>query len=234
MGVLNAAEIGAQALILAGNLTTTEQPDTRTIVCMNWALDHIASPRVYRHRELQTTSTQTITGGTELYNTKGGSTPETLAVDSVVLYDTNSVGNRHRLIKMRDRDAFEESGVVTSGGLPQFYALWGATQLELLPEPSTAYTGWTLLVRRIQKPTYFTLNVAALRTTETTPFGREWDEAVCLATAWRILRSRWELVRAAEMRAELGLLINETAERLNVEAEDNDYGPPVVVSEAMP
>ncbi len=233
MGTMTASAMGEQVRQNLGNRTTSSgdlPTDVNIVVWLNWSLLHIASPKVYRHRELQVTTTLALATNTSLYTI---GTPETLGIHSVVIRNPSNVTDRSRLTPMRDREAFEISGV-NSSSRPTHYSLYGATQIEVLPAPSSGYNAWNLYVRRQVTPTLFTLDGSSLlKTTETSPLHTVFDEALVEGATWRGWRflEQWE--RANQAKTETGQLINEITERIGLDAEDTDFGPNVVVSEVM-
>lgn len=230
MGTMTGPEIATLVRGNLGNRSSTDVPDATLLWFVNWTLLHLASPRVYRHRELQETRSTTLVTGTALYNIVASGSPA-LAVDSVVIAHPTDSHRRRRLDPMRDRDAFDISGVMTASE-PQWYAKWGETQIELLPAPGSTYNAWNLHIRYLAPPTLFVVGDMGSGTT-TTPYSPLWDEVVVQGATWRGWRWLREWERAEQAKGEFGQLINETASRVDVEAEDNDFGPPLVLAGAM-
>lgn len=232
MGTMTGAEFYTELKAGLGQQTTTSLPAANAVWMLNWTLDHLASPRIYRHPELQETTSQTLVTGTALYNIVGGSSGETIALNSVVIAHPTDTYRRRRLRRLRDRDAFEESGRRPAQE-PLFYAQWGSSQIEVLPAPSSNENGWSLFIRRIKAPAKWTsANLTA--GSVVSPYATCWDEAILQGALWRGWRwlTNWE--RAEQAKGEFGQLVNEIAERQRVEAEDDDFGPDMVVDEVMP
>lgn len=231
MGTMTGVEMYAALLANLGNRSSTDIPAATALPWFNWTIDHVASPRIYRHRELEQTTTQALATGTGAYTIAAATGVLTLAVDSVVIYDPNNVLRRIRLRPLRSRDAHEQSGRYPSSE-PYWYSWWGSTQIELLPAPDSAHNGWTLSIRRIKEPTLFTSGNLTSGSV-TTILAREWDEVIVQGATWRGFRGLREWERAEQAKREFGQLINEVAERSAVEHEDVDFGPPLVLEESM-
>jgi hypothetical protein len=232
MGTMTAIAMGAQVRNNLGGRTTASgdlPDDTNIVVWLNHALNHIASPRVYRHRELQVTTTLALVTGTADYTI--GSSPETTAVIAAAIRNPSNTTDRHRLHPIRDREAFDISGVAPAGR-PYHYALFGATQIEVLPAPSSTYNAWNLYVRRYVVPTQFALTGSTLQAVAS-PLHTFFDEALIVGATWRGWRFLQDWERADQAKLEFGQVINEVTERMDVEAEDTDFGPALYVEESM-
>lgn len=232
MGTMTGVEFYTELKAALGQQTTTSFPAANAVWCLNFTLDHLASPKVYRHPELQETTTGTLGTGTRLYNIVGGSSGETIALDSVVIAHPTDTYRRRRLQRLRARDAFEESGRRPNQE-PLWYSQWGASQIEVHPAPSATENGWSLLIRRIKAPAKWTSGNLTSGSV-VSPYATVWDEAILQGAIWRGWRwlTNWE--RAEQAKGEFGQLVNEIADRLRVEAEDDDFGPDMVIDEVMP
>lgn len=230
-GLLTITNMLDQVRFILGNRTTTDIPNATALVWINWTIDQLASPRVYRHPELWDLTSQSLTAGTRLYTIDTAGTPaDTVAVISVVAVSSTDPAQRVRLRPVRLRDSFEQAGRVASGNLRE-YSLYSPTQIEVYDTPSTTYTGWNLLVRRIKVPT---ARLIADIATDKSPLHRFFDEAIVLGAVWRGWRALKEAMRAEQAKSEFGQVVNEIADRLTTEAEDRDFGPEVYVEDTMP
>lgn len=230
-GLLTLQAMVNQTRVILGNRTSTDLSDTVVVAWYNWTLDQLASPRIYRHPELWDLTSQAFVAGTRLYTIDtAGSPTDTVAVLGVVAVSSTDAAQRFRLRPVRLRDGFEMAGRVASGS-PRDYSLYSPTQIEVYDTPSTTYTGWNLLIRRVKVPTAFTVAGIA---TEKSPLHRFFDEAMVLGSVWRGWRALKETLRGEAAKAEFGQVVNEITDRLSFEAEDRDFGPEVVIEETMP
>jgi hypothetical protein len=230
---MTGVEINNALLANLGNRTVTDVPAATSLVWINWTMDHIASPRVYRHPELETTTTQLLATGTRTYGSAAATGILSIAIDSVIIFDTANTANRRRLLKIRSRDVHEER-LRSGSGEPRHYTRYGSgtTDIEIMPAPDATHNGWTLSVQRIKKPTLYVSGNLTSGSVLTT-FDSQWDEAVVMGATWRGWRALREWERAEAAKKEFGQLVNEIAERQTVEAEDIDYGPPIYLQETM-
>lgn len=219
MGTLTASEMCDEIRLHLGDKSVADWPNAaRCERRLNESLMHLASPRVYRHKELEVEHTTAIVASQSTYTIDLGSV-RTLAIDSLVLASPTNSLDRWRLHPIRERHGHVVSGRY-SPERPRMYSVWGANQFEVFPEPSSQYAGWTLSLRRIAMPTLFDLTVSP---TAVSPLHEVWDEVLVLGAVWRSWRmlKEWKLAEATK--AETGQLINEIADRMSVEAEDFDH-----------
>jgi hypothetical protein len=230
-GLITLQTIFDQTRAILGNRNATDLPNATLLPWTNWTLDQLASPRVYRHPELWDLTSQTLATADRLYTIDtAGSPVDTVAILSVVIVSSTDPAQRLRLRPVTLRDGFTDAGRITSG-TPVQYSLYSPTEIELYPTPSSTYSTWNLLIRRIKVPTSFTVAGIA---TEKSPLHRFFDEALVLGTVWRGWRHQKEVLRAEAAKAEFGQVVNEVTDRLSLEAEDRDFGPEVYVEDGMP
>lgn len=217
MGIITAAEM-CDEIRLHLNKTETDWPDTVCQLPLNQSTLHIASPKVYRHKELEDIDVSTtLVADQSNYHTGTLSTQRTAYLDSLVVSDPDNVTDRWRLQPISEREGHLELGR-REAGRPRWYTP-KAGSVDLFPAPSDQYEDFILSVRRIVVPTLFDLT--------TTPNGYSqlhemWDEAIILGAVWRCWRRLKEWQLAEVTKAETGQLINEIADRMKVEAEDFD------------
>jgi hypothetical protein len=231
-GNISASAMGTQCRLVLGNRSQTDIPDTAAIHWLNWSLNYLASPQVFRHRELLAYETSlTLATSTATYTIPSG---DTFGVHSVVIRNNSTTTERYRLEPLRERDGFEWSGVPANGRPTHYSQYRGASTIEVHPTPTSAYNGWNLYLLRWKAPTQFTLDGSSLlKTTETSPLHIAFDEPLFMGMVWRGWRHLREWERAEQAKAEMGQLVNEIKERLNLEGEDTDFGPQVVVDQVM-
>lgn len=230
-GLITLQTIFDQSRAILGNRNVADIPNATMLPWTNWALDQLSSPRVYRHPELWDLTSQTLVAATRLYTIDTAQAAvDTVAVLSAVIVSSTDATQRIRLRPIRMRDGFAAAGRVTAG-TPLEYSLYSATQIELYPTPSSGYSAWNLLIRRIKVATQFTVAGIA---TEKSPLHRFFDEAIVMGTVWRGWRHLKETLRAEAAKAEFAQCVNEITDRLSLEAEDRDFGPEVYVEESMP
>ena len=230
MGVMTAAEMAAELRL---NLNRPDLTDAQAGRWLNWSYLHVSSPRIYRHRELITEETSALTTGTRTYVIAANAS---IAVQSVVIHHPDQLtvdANRHErysLHPLRDRAGHDQAGT-RANGRPEWYEIApGGTNLALIPAPSATYNGWTLSVRRIRRPVL--LDVAGTPT-GTTAIDAPWDEVIVAGATWRGYRALKEPLRSEHWKVEFGQLVNEVTDRVRLEAEDFEDGPPVVWEDSM-
>lgn len=219
MGNLTATQLCDEIRLALGSKPVADWPNTPNCERrLNESLMHLASPRVYRHRELEVEHTTALVTDQAAYTIDLGGV-RTLSTVSLVMVNPADPYDRWRIDPLRERRAHELSGRLTAQR-PRAYSMWNTSTLELLPAPSAQYNGWTLSLRRIAMPTLFDLTAAP---NATSPLHEVWDEALILGAVWRSWRTLKEWKLAEATKAETGQLINEIADRMSVEAEDYDH-----------
>lgn len=230
MGVMTGVQFYDLLRADLGNRTTTDIAAATAVHWFNWVIDHLSSPRVYRHRELEETTTQTMVASTRVYTIAAATGVGTVAVDSVVIFDPNNTQRKIRLQPLRSRDVHEMSQQMQPGE-PNSYSWWGSTQIEVMPAPDAAHV-WTLSIRRIKKPTLYTSGNLTSGSV-LSPYDSQWDQVISTGARWHGWEFLREWERAEKCKREFGQLINEVASRASVESEDVDFGPPLQMMETM-
>ena len=173
--------------------------DAQILRYINWAYNHVARPTIYRHRELQTTQTNT------LVETTAGYTLGTVPMAIFSVYNSTSE------YKLSPRDIRVLDNTPSTAGRPSYYAVWGNT-LQTSPTCGEDNDGDTLTTRYWQAPTAITTGTTALR--------YEWDEVVVAGATWRGWIGLAEYERAMGAREHFGVLIQEVQDIMKIEGED--------------
>lgn len=228
MGILTIGEICDEVRLATGVGIEADWPDTRIQAALNWTIMHLSSPKVYRHKELEDERTIPLVAGTSTYLVNIIDNLRTRSLYNLAVVSPTDPTDRWPLHPLNERKAHDMRGRYQAER-PRWWSMWGTTQVELLPTPSTAYDGWNLSVRRLIVPV--PINVAT-DASSTHPFADDWDEAVVLGTIWRTWRTKKDWKQAELCKAEFGQLVNEIKDRLQLEAEAYDgmvdlYNPPI-------
>lgn len=229
MGIMTATQFADALRLDMGQRNSTDLPNSVVERNLNWALYHVSNPQLYDHYELRDTTTQALVTGTDTYLIEAATSVRTMALRSVVIFDPANPQQRRRLRLRDDRELHEHW---RPNGYPTWYhtAWTGQDAITMLPAPSAQYNGWTLSIRRWKSPTAFNLTSGG---GSTTPLHYQWDEVILQGAIWRTWRHLKEYEKAELAKAEFATLGREIVNRAQRDAEDRDYGPEVMIDDAM-
>lgn len=231
MGSLTLAQLRSELIFDLRGRTDTTTTDgvstTRQNIWINAGYLHITHPTVFRHRELQSTSTITLVSGTGAYTF----TPLAGVVTTALRYvshveaatDDFTVG-RTKLFP-RDEQWFQDRSRFTSGA-PRDYFVRGS-QLQLNPIPGTAEAGQVLVCGIWREPTLLTADG------DTPVLSTLWDEIILLAARWRAELHLGYRDLAEATKIDFTSLINEYRSFEDMHAEDWSWSADVLHESAM-